>query len=101
MTLDLGTLGFKISVDTSTLETGLDAAKKQIDGVDKQLDKAGKKKLAPSTDTRNVEKLGAALDEAAKAADKVSSRKISPVADTRGVSCLLYTSDAADDQSTV
>lgn len=86
MTLDLGTLGFKISVDTSTLETGLDSAKKQIDGVDKQLDKAGKKKLAPSTDTRNVEKLGAALDEAAKAADKVSGRKIAPVADTRGVS---------------
>lgn len=96
MTLDLGKLGFEIAVDTSGLDKGLDDAKRRIDAVDKQLDKAGKKKLAPTVDVAQVDKLDAALGKAEKSADKLSGRKVTPGVDTRNVERLSAELDKAD-----
>lgn len=95
-TLDLGKVGFEISVDTAALDKGLADAKASVEQVDKALEKAGRKKLAPTTDTRQVDRLGTSIEKADKAADKVSGRKVAPAADTRQVERLASELDKAD-----
>ena len=46
-TLDLGTLGFEISVDTGSFDAELDGVKSRVEQVDKQLNKASKTTLKP------------------------------------------------------
>ena len=84
-TLDLGTLGFEISVDTGNFDQELAGVKSRVEAVDKQLTKAGKTTIKPSVDTKGVDKLNAALGDVGKNADKLSGRKVTPQADTRKV----------------
>lgn len=84
-TLDLGTLGFEISVDTGNFDQELAGVKSRVEAVDKQLNKAGKTTIKPNVDTKGVDKLNAALGDVGKNADKLSGRKVTPQADTRKV----------------
>ena len=94
-TLDLGTLGFEISVDTGSFDAELDGVKSRVEQVDKQLNKASKTTLKPSVHTKGVDKLNAALGDVEKNADKLSARKVTPQADTRKVSELKAGLDEA------
>ena len=95
-TLDLGKLGFEIGVETSGLDKGLADAKKKIEGLDKSLDKTGKKKLAPIVDARHIVKLDEAVGRVSKSADRLASKRVAPVADTRNVEKLSSELSRAD-----
>ena len=84
-TLDLGKLGLEIGVETSDLQKGLSDAKRQVTDFEKQLDRAGKKKLTPLVDARHITKLDAQLGKVEQSASKLSSRKVTPGVDTRQV----------------
>lgn len=95
-TLDLGKLGLEIGVETSDLQKGLSDAKRRVTDFEKQLDKAGKKKLTPLVDARHITKLDAQLGKVEQSASKLSSRKVTPGVDTRQVEKLSAELNKAD-----
>lgn len=95
-TLDLGKLGFEIGVETSGLDKGLADAKRRVTDFEKQLDSAGKKKLAPAVDATQITKLDASLGKASKSASELSSRRVAPGVDTRQVEKLSAELGEAD-----
>ena len=95
-TLDLGKLGLEIGVETSDLQKGLSDAKRQVTDFEKQLDRAGKKKLTPLVDARHITKLDTQLGKVEQSASKLSSRKVTPGVDTRQVEKLSAELNKAD-----
>ena len=95
-TLDLGKIGLEIGVETSDLQKGLSDAKRQVTDFEKQLDRAGKKKLTPLVDARHITKLDAQLGKVEQSASKLSSRKVAPGVDTRQVEKLSAELNKAD-----
>ena len=95
-TLDLGKLGLEIGVETSDLQKGLSDAKRRVTDFEKQLDRAGKKKLTPLVDVRHITKLDSQLGKVEQSASKLSSRKVTPGVDTRQVEKLSAELNKAD-----
>ena len=95
-TLDLGKLGLEIGVETSDLQKGLSDAKRRVTDFEKQLDRAGKKKLTPLVDARHITKLDSQLGKVEQSASKLSSRKVTPGVDTRRVERLSAELNKAD-----
>lgn len=98
-TLDLGKLGFEIGVETSGLDKGLADAKRRVTDFEKQLDSAGKKKLAPVVDATQITKLDASLGKVSQSASKLSSSRINPTADTAGLDRLQSAVQSAEKSS--
>lgn len=98
-TLDLGKLGFEIGVETSGLDKGLADAKRRVTDFEKQLDSAGKKKLAPVVDATQITKLDTSLGKVSQSASKLSSSRINPTADTAGLDRLQSAVQSAEKSS--
>lgn len=98
-TLDLGKLGFEIGVETSGLDKGLADAKRRVTDFEKQLDSAGKKKLAPVVDATQITKLDTSLGKVSQSASKLSSSRINPTADTAGLDRLQSAVQSAERSS--
>lgn len=98
-TLDLGKLGFEIGVEMSGLDKGLADAKRRVTDFEKQLDSAGKKKLAPVVDATQITKLDTTLGKVSQSASKLSSSRINPTADTAGLDRLQSAVQSAEKSS--
>ena len=83
--LDLGDLGFKITVETGEFDRAMGRVEQAARKVDKQLDNTGKKKLSVKADGGQLDKLQSSARDAAGALDQVSSKRVAPSVETGGL----------------
>ncbi|ACP33569.1 phage tail tape measure protein [Corynebacterium aurimucosum] len=83
--LDLGDLGFKITVETGEFDRAMGRVEQAARKVDKQLDNTGKKKLSVKADGGQLDKLQSSARDAAGALDQVGSKRVAPSVETGGL----------------
>lgn len=83
--LDLGDLGFKITVETGEFDRAMSRVEQAAKKVDKQLDTTGKKKLSVKADGGQLDKLESSAKEAASALDQVGGKRVSPKVEAGGL----------------
>lgn len=83
--LDLGDLGFKITVETGEFDRAMGRVEQAARKVDKQLDATGKKKLSVKADGGQLDKLQSSAKDAAGALDQVGSKRVAPSVETGGL----------------
>ena len=84
--LDLGDLGFKITVETGEFDRAMSRVEGSAKKLDRQLDAAGRRKLTVKADGGQLDKLQSSAKDAAGALDQVGSKKVSPSVDTGNLS---------------
>ncbi|MBK4183141.1 tape measure protein [Corynebacterium macginleyi] len=83
--LDLGDLGFTITVDTGDFDRQISQVEQKARQADQSFERLSRKTIAPKSDTGGVEKLERSTRKADSALDKTSKKKVAPQADTSGV----------------
>lgn len=83
--LDLGDLGFKITVETGEFDRAMGRVEQAAKKVDKQLDTTGKKKLSVKADGGQLDKLQSSARDAAGALDQVGNKRVAPSVETGGL----------------
>lgn len=83
--LDLGDLGFTITVDTGDFDRQISQVEQKARQADQSFERLSRKTISPKSDTGGVEKLERSTRKADSALDKTSKKKVAPQADTSGV----------------
>lgn len=83
--LDLGDLGFKITVETGEFDRAMGRVEQAAKKVDKQLDSTGKKKLSVKADGGQLSKLESSAKDAASALDQVGNKRVTPRVEAGGL----------------
>lgn len=84
--LDLGDLGFKITVETGEFDRAMSRVEGSAKKLDRQLDAAGRRKLTVKADGGQLDRLQSSAKDAVGALDQVASKKVSPSVDTGSLS---------------
>lgn len=96
--LDLGDLGFTITVDTGDFDRQISQVEQKARQADKSFERLSRKTIAPKSDTGGVEKLERSTRKADSALDKTSKKKVAPQADTSGVDKIQSSTAAASSE---
>lgn len=96
--LDLGDLGFTITVDTGDFDRQISQVEQKARQADQSFERLSRKTIAPKSDTGGVEKLERSTRKAGSALDKTSKKKVAPQADTSGVDKLQSSTAAASSE---
>ena len=83
--LDLGDLGFTITVETGEFDRAMSRVEQAAKKVDKQLDSTGKRKLSVKADGGELAKLQSSAKDAASALDQVGGKRVSPKVEAGGL----------------
>lgn len=96
--LDLGDLGFTITVDTGDFDRQISQVEQKARQADQSFERLSRKTIAPKSDTGGVEKLERSTRKADSALDKTSKKKVAPQADTSGVDKIQSSTAAASSE---
>lgn len=96
--LDLGDLGFTITVDTGNFDRQISQVEQKARQADQSFERLSRKTIAPKSDTGGVEKLERSTRKADSALDKTSKKKVAPQADTSGVDKIQSSTAAASSE---
>lgn len=96
--LDLGDLGFTITVDTGDFDRQISQVEQKARQADQSFERLSRKTISPKSDTGGVEKLERSTRKADSALDKTSKKKVAPQADTSGVDKIQSSTAAASSE---